>query len=54
MRIRHTLTDKIYEIVSVDFEEMLIGVSADEYYNCRTETDEIKWLRCEHCELTHR
>lgn len=54
MVIRHTLTNKTFFVVSVDFAEQLIGVDEDEFYdNAPDDSEElgIKWLRCENCEI---
>lgn len=54
MIIFHAPTNKAYHVVSVDFEEQLIGVDEREYFCQPIFEDEdiaIKWMRCEHCEI---
>lgn len=42
-----------YDIISVDFEECLIGIDYgfDECPECGTEIPAVRWIRCENCEL---
>ena len=44
---------ELYGIISVDFEECLIGIDfgCDECPECGAETPAIRWIRCENCEL---
>jgi hypothetical protein len=42
---------EIYDLVSVDFEEALIGI--DERL-VGSEEDDISWKRCENCELVKK
>lgn len=53
--ILHKPSNKTFHIVSVDFEEQLIGVDGNEFYDNIPDDDEeelsIKWLRCENCEI---
>lgn len=47
---------EVYDVASVDFEEMLIGVADgyEECSECGSATIHISWKRCENCELvTH-
>lgn len=52
--IRYTPTDKTFFVVSVDFQEQLIGVDEDEFFDNMPDDSEesgIRWLRCENCEI---
>ncbi len=42
MRVRHNNLEE-YLIIAVDFEEALIGVEGD--------GENLRWLRCENCEI---
>lgn len=52
--IRYIPTGKTFFVVSVDFQEQLIGVDEDEFFdNVPDDSEEsgIRWLRCENCEI---
>lgn len=39
----------IYDVISVDFEEMLIGLEM--FPDEENDSDKIRWVRCENCEI---
>lgn len=51
MRVKYR--ESIYDVVSVDFEECLIGMDAgtQECGCCGEETVAVSWVRCENCDL---
>lgn len=52
--ICHTPTNKTFFVISVDFDEQLIGVDEDEFFDNVPDDNEvsgIRWLRCENCEI---
>lgn len=54
--ILHTLTDRLFDVIAVDFGEHLIGVSEEKYYsNINPKPGDVcvnvKWLRCENCKV---
>lgn len=54
--ILHTLTDRLFDVIAIDFGEHLIGVSEEKYYSNINPVSEsacigIKWLRCENCKI---
>lgn len=51
MRVKYR--ESIYDVVSVDFEECLIGMDAgtQECGCCGEETVAVSWARCENCDL---
>lgn len=52
--ICHIPTNKTFFVVSVDFQEQLIGVDEDEFFdNVPDDSEEsgIRWLRCENYEI---
>jgi hypothetical protein len=52
--IHHAPSNKTFFVVSVDFEEQLIGVDENDFYENVPDDEEevsIKWLRCENCEI---
>lgn len=54
MKVKHIPSGKIFDLISVDFEECLIGISEDDFYNQPIFEDEetnVKWFRCENCEI---
>lgn len=51
--IYHIPTNKTFHVLSVDFDEALIGVDEAEFIDIVSEDDygSVKWLRCENCEI---
>lgn len=54
MKVKHITTNRVFEIASVDFQECLIGIFEEEFYDQQLfdkDEESIKWLRCENCVL---
>lgn len=53
MKIKHIPSGEIHELLTVDFEEDLMGVDGDCDIcdHCEYAIETIQWFRCENCEL---
>lgn len=53
MKIKHIPSGEIHDLLTVDFEESLMGIDGDCDIcdSCENAVETITWFRCENCEI---